>query len=148
MRARKIYETIEFQRGLDPKRSLSVGHAEIYPEKTLFLDIYKYCEDDKFPGFQRLTPIYWKIDSDGNSLVEPYFKAYVNDGSKDPKDSNFYTVYLTRTEGVVSFHEYEDYEGNWQEQEHPIPYYDFWRRMMEANHIRVIFTDDSQESQE
>jgi len=143
-------ESLDFERGGDPKRSLRIGHSYLFPEKPLFLDIYKYCEENKFPGFQKLTPIYWNEKGEGNSSVELFFKAYVNDGSKDAKDLNFYTVYLTRTEGVISFHEYENYEGDWKKQEHNIPEYDFWRRLMEANHIRTMFKDTAelQESQE
>lgn len=136
-------ESVSFERGVDPKRSIKIGHAGIYPEKTLFLDIYKYCKENKFPGFPMLTPIHWPENTAGSSLSEPFFKAYVNDGSKDPSLKNVYTVYLTRNEGVVSFHEYENYLGEWQEQEHPIKYLDYWRRMMEANHIRTIYTGET-----
>lgn len=141
MRAKKIYEAIDFERGLDPKRSMRVGHAEIFPDKDLFLRIHKYCTDNRFPEFDRVTPIFWDNDAQGNPIVEPQFKAFVKEGPSR-FDDNFYTVYLT-SEGVIAFHEYQDFEGQWREQEHEVPYADFWRRMMEANHIGIIHLEEN-----
>jgi hypothetical protein len=139
MRARYVYERLSFERGQDPKRAMDVGHSHLFPEKTLFLDIYRYCEEDKFPGFQKLSQIYWDTDEDGNKIIEPKFIAYVSEGL------DMYTVYLTLDEGVIAFHEYMNREGDWREHEFHIPGFDFWRRMMKANHISSISMDESQE---
>ena len=50
MKARKVFETIDFKRGIDSKRSLGVGYINVMPDilKDLYDEVNKTSQDIQF----------------------------------------------------------------------------------------------------
>jgi len=137
-----ITETQHFERGLEPKSAIGVGHAHLYPEKELFKRIYSYWEKVPETGwpydFEELTPIRW-------TSPQPSFKVLVK--SLQGEDGSGYTFYLTK-EGVVAFWgHYVDAGGgrrSWRDEEYTIKDFKHFIRILESNHVQHMKLGESQ----
>lgn len=125
-----LQENVNFQRGRNPKRSMTIGHSKIYPEKVLFEEIHEYIENDGWPGWEEVTPIEW-------NWKEPTFKATAKRGSGLKKGSEkIYTFYLTEKEGVVLFIEYYIEDVGEDQSEFYIENFSHWIKILESEHTR------------
>ena len=141
MKVKFIYENINFERGQDPKSSIGIGHAKLYPSKTLFKRIYKYWEKVPETGwpkeFEELTPIIW-------SIKEPKFNVILKINNK--LEENSYTFYLTE-DGVVMFYDHyiDTNEGQrkYKEKEYYIEDFIHFIRILQSNHTQIINVKES-----
>jgi hypothetical protein len=119
-----LNESINFERTGDVKRGAKIGHSHLFPEKDLFMRIHSFCKDGVGEYFKYTSEINWDKE-------EPVFESII-DYEDGPNNEN-YTFYLT-TEGVIAFHNFFDYGGNYKEIEHLISDFNFFLSMIRANH--------------
>jgi hypothetical protein len=128
-------ESLGFERGREPKRALRVGHAHLYPDKDLFIEIHEFWENLKegdWPyGFEGVSPIKWEAK-------EPNFRVLFKNHKGE---QNEYVIYLAKEEGVVMFYDYYVDGGDvkvHRDEEYHVEDFKHFIRILETNHYQYL----------
>ena len=97
-----VKESINFERGKDPKKSMDIGVTNIYGEGyDLFITLYEISKNSD--NFGWVSEILWKKNKDyKSSMFQIESKFYYTTHTREGyiKNPEWYDVYLTKGEGV------------------------------------------------
>jgi len=136
IRLKRKNESLDFERGGDPKRSLKVGRRETFPDADLFEEIYDYWKNkahsSKWPyDFESVEPINW-------NARYPNFKVnLIRKNGETPG----YTFYLNKNGVEVSYKQFKNAGGGKRREERSwdeINDFDHFIRIVQSNHVMYI----------
>ena len=105
----KIQESINFQRGLDPKDAMKTGMTNEYPQWNLFHLLYQEASNSE--NFIYVTPINYEANQSFRQIfhhketwVEPSFSIeskFIHSMGTSGRINDKYSLYLTKNEGII-----------------------------------------------
>jgi len=131
-----ITESLDFERGQDPKKAMGIGRRETFPDADLFEEIYDYWKnkvpEQKWPyDFESVEPINW---------YDKYPNFKVNLIQKKGEDPG-YKIFLNKDGVMISYKEFKDAGGGRRREEaswFAIGDFVHFIRILQSNHVMHI----------
>ena len=100
MKAKFVYENINFERGMSPKKAMGVGLRSRFPDLNLFIEMHIEAKAEK--KFQT-SEIYWDADEPNFKIHSQKLRHFDIVAGQPVMEYEEYTFYLTRHEGIWGF---------------------------------------------